>query len=91
MELRQLLDLEVVDIVATANEQGFATRDVLLGLGAAVDDAIKALEEDRDPVDDPTVLPAGPHSAPKLVDRDKTPGTGALPEPQSGEVDPGVG
>lgn len=32
---------------------------------------------------------AGPHAKDRLTDRDKTPGTGALPEPDAKETDAG--
>jgi len=40
--------------------------------------------------------PAGPHAKSQLTDEDKTPGAGALPDPdpeqrKSGDVDPGAG
>jgi hypothetical protein len=36
--------------------------------------------------------PAGPHAKPELTDRDKTPGSGALPdETLDGDIDPGSG
>lgn len=90
-QLRELLDIEIADIVATANGQGFFTRDVLEELSAAVSSAILALDVDPDPAEDPASLPAGPHSTPELVDESKTPGTGALPDVGSKDVDPGVG
>ncbi|SMF02551.1 hypothetical protein QTA58_16405 [Neorhizobium sp. CSC1952] len=33
--------------------------------------------------------PAGPHAKEHLIDRDKTPGTGSLPEPDAKEADAG--
>ncbi|WP_117191633.1 hypothetical protein [Rhizobium terrae] len=33
--------------------------------------------------------PAGPHAKESLIDRDKTPGTGSLPEPDAKEADAG--
>lgn len=51
-QLRELLDLEVADIVATANEQGFATKDILSGLAEAVAQAERVLQEDPDPAED---------------------------------------
>ena len=86
-ELRELLEMEIADIIATANEQGFATQDVLAGLQAAVAASMQALAQESNPAE----LPAGPHSAPALTDRSKTPGTGALPEATLGDVDPGAG
>lgn len=62
-QLRELLSIEVADIVATANEQGFPTKDVLLGLSSAVEEALEALAEDPDPADDPPTPPADPHPA----------------------------
>ena len=90
-QLRELLDIEIADIVATANAQGYATHDILEGLSAAVSGAILALDVDPDPAEDPGSLPAGPHSSPELVDESKTPGKGALPDVGSKDVDPGVG
>lgn len=83
--------MEIADIIATANEQGFATKDVLFGMAAAIAASHEALGEDPDPAEDPSELPAGPHSKPELVDPLKTPGTGALSAPARGDVDPGVG
>lgn len=38
----------------------------------------------------PDEIPAaGPHAKPELMDDEKTPGTGALPDTEGGEVDPG--
>ncbi|PSC06895.1 hypothetical protein SLNSH_00465 [Alsobacter soli] len=49
----------------------------------ARDPARESREDDRVP-------PAGPHARPDLTDREKTPGTGALPNgDQNGEADPG--
>ena len=56
-ELRDLIDIEVAEIVATANEQGFATKDVLSGLAAAVADSMRALAEDPDLADDSDTSP----------------------------------
>lgn len=83
--------MEIADIIATANEQGFSTKDVLSGLAAAISTSREALSEDPDPAENPSELPAGPHSKPDLVDPLKTPGTGALSDPARGDVDPGVG
>jgi hypothetical protein len=33
--------------------------------------------------------PAGPHAREDLVDRQKTPGTGSLPDPEGGDADVG--
>jgi hypothetical protein len=65
-ELRPLLDIEVADIVATANQHGCATRNILVGVEAAV-----STREDPDPADD---SPAAPTSVPSgdLVDKEKT-------------------
>lgn len=65
-ELRELLDMEIADIIATANEQGFATKDVLFGLATAIAASHEALGEDPDPAEDSSELPAGPHSNPNL-------------------------
>ena len=56
-ELRELLDIEVADIVAMANEQGFATKDILRGLADAVAESMRALAEDPDPAEDPDTPP----------------------------------
>jgi hypothetical protein len=37
------------------------------------------------------IPPAGPHANQSLTDDTKTPGTGALPDPNTKEIDPGVG
>ncbi|NMA98154.1 MAG: hypothetical protein GX970_08595 [Phyllobacteriaceae bacterium] len=34
-------------------------------------------------------IPAGPHARPDLTDKNKTPGTGSLPEDRAGESDVG--
>ena len=88
-ELRELLDMEVADIIATANEQGFSTRDVLFGLAAAIVASQAALGEDPDPADDPFDLPVGPLSEPDFIDPSKTPGTAELSGTARGDVDPG--
>lgn len=41
------------------------------------------------PTDPRKSQPAGPHAREKLTDREKTPGTGALPEKDQPEVDVG--
>lgn len=38
---------------------------------------------------DKNTAPAGPHAKEDLTDREKTPGTGALPEKRQGEADVG--
>lgn len=86
--LRELLHLEVVDIVATAVEQGFTSRDTLEVLIETARQRLGDIEEAK--LDNKT-LPAGPHSVPALVDTNKTPGTDALPEIGRFEIDPGVG
>lgn len=88
-ELRELVDFEIGDIVSTAQEQGFTERATLNALAASVAARSSALGDKPDAEGEHP--PAGPHSKPELVDREKTPGTGALPEPTAGEVDPGVG
>jgi hypothetical protein len=88
-ELRELVDFEVGDIVSTAQEQGFTARATLDALAASVAARSAALDDTTDA--DNSRLPAGPHSKPELVDRDKTSDMGALPEATGGEVDPGVG
>lgn len=42
-----------------------------------------------DPTDPKKAPPAGPHAKEKLTDREKTPGTGSLPEKNQPEVDVG--
>ena len=37
------------------------------------------------------IPPAGPHADPRLTNEEATPGTGSLPEPKEGEVDPAGG
>lgn len=44
---------------------------------------------DNAPTDTRKTQPAGPHASEKLTDREKTPGTGALPEKDQPEVDVG--
>lgn len=39
--------------------------------------------------DDETLPPAGPHATPELTDKEKTPGTGSLPDDTDGEGDVG--
>jgi hypothetical protein len=56
-ELRELLTMEVADIIATANEQGFATKDVLIGLRAVVSVSMVALGDDPYPAEDPKEFP----------------------------------
>ena len=87
-ELRGLVDNDVAAMIASANERGFSSSDALRALASSLEANVRALEADPDPADD---LPAGPHSTPRLVDHDKTPGTGALPEAGQFEIDPGVG
>jgi hypothetical protein len=43
----------------------------------------------RDIADPKKTPPAGPHAKEKLTDREKTPGTGSLPEKNEREVDVG--
>jgi hypothetical protein len=45
--------MEVADIVAAANEQGFSAEETLAALGLAVSASAAALEQDPDPADDP--------------------------------------
>ncbi|MBR0557082.1 hypothetical protein J5J10_15445 [Ciceribacter sp. L1K23] len=35
--------------------------------------------------------PAGPHDKPSLIDKEKTPGAGTLPDKPSDAVEPGTG
>jgi hypothetical protein len=78
-ELRELVDFEVADIVATGSEQGYSAKEVLAALEASVAASFEALEEDPEPANDP------------LADPEKTPGPGALEGPTSDEANPGVG
>ncbi|KGE00221.1 MULTISPECIES: hypothetical protein [Rhizobium/Agrobacterium group] len=48
----------------------------------AVEHADKSTEISKQPA-------AGPHAKDRLTDRDKTPGTGSLPDPDSKETDAG--
>lgn len=90
-DLRDLMDLEIADIVATANEQGFSAQEALGALGEALSVALGSLGEDPEPTDDPETLPAGPHSTQEQVDTEKTPGGGMLPDSRATEIDPGAG
>jgi len=78
-ELRELVDFEVADIVATGNEQGYSAQEVLAALTASVAASSDAHEQDPDATDDP------------LVDTEKTPDLGALSEGTSAKIDPGIG
>lgn len=51
--LLELAEMELADILATANEGGFSSREVLDALAAAIESHRKALAEDPDPADDP--------------------------------------
>lgn len=57
-ELAELVQMEVADIVATANEAGFSTKATLDALALAVAAAAAALVQDPDPADDPLVTQA---------------------------------
>jgi hypothetical protein len=43
------------------------------------------------PKPDEKTPPAGPHAKPELTDRDKTPGSGALPDKHQPDADGGTG
>jgi hypothetical protein len=46
--------------------------------------------DDKPGKDTPSTMPpAGPHAREDLIDNEKTPGTGSLPDPQGGEADVG--
>jgi hypothetical protein len=47
----------------------------------------KNREKDRQPKPDPELPLAGPHAKPELTDKDKTAGTGMLPEPDEKDVE----
>jgi hypothetical protein len=42
---------------------------------------------DKQPKPDQTISPAGPHAKPELTDKDKTPGSGVLPDDDHKEVE----
>ena len=52
-QLQELVQMEVADIIAAANEQGFSAKETLTALGLAVSASAAALEQDPDPTDDP--------------------------------------
>ncbi|MBX9457114.1 MAG: hypothetical protein KL863_14405 [Rhizobium sp.] len=54
--LQALVKMEVSDIVATANEEGFSAKDALAALSLAVSASAAALEQDPDPAEDPATL-----------------------------------
>jgi hypothetical protein len=91
-DLHDFVATEVAGMVATASGQGFSRHETLSSLVTAAWRAIEALDAaDGSAFVEPASLPAGPHSAPALVDKQKTPGTGALPDADAIEIDPGVG
>ncbi len=49
-------------------------------------EAIEHVEKNLKPGKHPA---AGPHAKPHLTDKDKTPGTGSLPDPDAKEADAG--
>lgn len=49
-------------------------------------DAVEHIEK---PTPASKTPPAGPHDKEHLIDREKTPGTGSLPEPDAQETDAG--
>jgi hypothetical protein len=55
-ELAELVRMEVQDIVATANEEGFSAAETLDALMIAVTASKTALAQDPDPADDPVTL-----------------------------------
>lgn len=60
-QLEELVQIEVADIVATANEQGFSAKETLAALGLAVSASHAALEKDPDPADDPATQACHQH------------------------------
>jgi hypothetical protein len=42
---------------------------------------------DRQPKPEQDMPPAGPHGKPEQTDRDKTPGSGVLPDPDAPDVE----
>jgi hypothetical protein len=79
-KLQDLVAIEIANTVATAGGQGFSGREALSGLAAGASQALEAQDAtDGSASTETTSLPAGPHSTPALVDKQKTPGTGALP------------
>jgi hypothetical protein len=52
-EVLDLIEEDVLDIIATANQAGFATKEVLSALEQIVVLQRNALEEDPDPAEDP--------------------------------------
>ena len=49
-------------------------------------EAVEHVDRNAKPGNHPT---AGPHAKPHLIDKDKTPGTGSLPDPDAKEADAG--
>lgn len=49
-----LIEEDIIDIIATANGAGFSSREVLQALEMIVKNARIALEEDPDPAEDPS-------------------------------------
>lgn len=52
-DLRELLHSRLEILIADANEAGFATRDVLAGLRAELEEQRHVYDEDPDPAEDP--------------------------------------
>jgi hypothetical protein len=91
-KLQDFVTAEIADVVATASGQCFSRHETLSSLVTAASRAMEALDAaDGSTFAEPASLPAGPHSKPALVDKQKTPGTGALPNADAIEIDPGVG
>jgi hypothetical protein len=55
-DLRDLAELELADIIATANNSGFSTEEVLDAMSTAVEAMRKSLAKDPDQEDDPGLI-----------------------------------
>jgi hypothetical protein len=53
IEILDLIEEDIIDIIATANSAGYSSMEVLQALELIVKNARIALEEDPDPADDP--------------------------------------
>ena len=58
-EVLDLIEENIIDIMATANGAGFSSMEVLQALDLIVKHARSALEEDPDPADDPNTPDQG--------------------------------
>jgi hypothetical protein len=54
IEVLDLIEEDIIDIMATANSAGYSSMEVLEALELIVKNARIALEEDPDPADDPS-------------------------------------